>query len=257
MGKRFLWPEVDELVMCSVKKVKNYGAFVSLDEYRDKEGFIHIAEIASGWVKYIGNHIREGTKIVAKVIRVNSRKEQIDLSLKRVNSHQKRAKTQEWRRNRKMLKLFELMADRLGKDVDDCYEEFGYDLMETFGSLYNAFEAVAINRNVLEEEEFEGDWMETMVETAEANMTPPYVELAEKILLFSPAPNGVEHIKEVVKQVTEEEETDLNLKYVGAPEYRITITATDYKTAENRLSDISEKIISLIKKKGGYGLFAR
>jgi len=257
MGNRILWPEVDELVMCTVKKVKNYGAFVTLDEYRAKEGFVHIAEIASGWVKYIGNHIREGTKIVTKVIRVNSQKEQIDLSLKRVNKHQKRAKTQEWRRNRKMLKLFELMAKRLNKNIDDCYDEFGYELIETFGSLYNAFEAVVINKEGLAEEGFEGGWIPTFIEVAEANLTPPHVELAEKILLFSSGPNGIEHIKEAVKVVERDDNPDVTLKYIGAPEYHISITSNDYKTGEAKLAEIANKIILSIEKNGGYGLFTR
>jgi len=44
------WPEEDELVVCSVKKVTDFGAFVELDEYGQKEGLIHISEVASGWV---------------------------------------------------------------------------------------------------------------------------------------------------------------------------------------------------------------
>ena len=60
------YPEERDLVMCSVKEVFPYGAFVILDEY-DKEGMIHIKEISSSWVKNIRNHVREGQKIVCKV----------------------------------------------------------------------------------------------------------------------------------------------------------------------------------------------
>ena len=35
------YPEVGELVVATVKTVKPYGAFVTLDEYENKEGFIH------------------------------------------------------------------------------------------------------------------------------------------------------------------------------------------------------------------------
>jgi len=47
------YPEEGEFVVGTVKNVQNFGAFVSLDEYTGKEGFIHIAEIATGWVKRI------------------------------------------------------------------------------------------------------------------------------------------------------------------------------------------------------------
>ena len=51
------YPAEGELVVGTVVKVQNFGAFVTLDEYPGKEGFIHIAEIATGWVKRIRNHI--------------------------------------------------------------------------------------------------------------------------------------------------------------------------------------------------------
>src|SRR5439155_13041021 len=42
------WPDEGDLVVCTVTNVKNFGAFVTLDEYDAKEGFIHIAEVSSG-----------------------------------------------------------------------------------------------------------------------------------------------------------------------------------------------------------------
>ena len=65
------YPEEGDLVVCSVRLVKNFGAFVTLDEYGDKEGFIHIAEVTTGWVKYIRDYVREGQKIVCKVTLVS------------------------------------------------------------------------------------------------------------------------------------------------------------------------------------------
>src|SRR5439155_935130 len=47
--RAYEWPDEGELVVCTVANVKNFGAFVTLDEYENKEGFIHIAEVSSGW----------------------------------------------------------------------------------------------------------------------------------------------------------------------------------------------------------------
>ena len=88
------FPEEGELVVVTVKTVKNFGAFGILDEYDGKEGFIHITDVASGWVKYIRDHVKESQKIVCKVLRVDEQKSHIDLSLKQVNEHQKREKIQ-------------------------------------------------------------------------------------------------------------------------------------------------------------------
>ncbi|HEQ78979.1 MAG TPA: S1 RNA-binding domain-containing protein, partial [Euryarchaeota archaeon] len=64
MVSPYEFPEESELVVCSVTNVKSFGAFVNLDEYDGKEGFIHVAEVATGWVKYIRDHVREGQKVV-------------------------------------------------------------------------------------------------------------------------------------------------------------------------------------------------
>jgi len=51
------WPEPGSLVVCTVTQVVDFGAFVSLDEYSGKQGLIHISEVASGWIKYIRDHV--------------------------------------------------------------------------------------------------------------------------------------------------------------------------------------------------------
>src|SRR3989449_524132 len=142
------WPDEGELVVCTVTNVKNFGAFVTLDEYENKEGFIHIAEVSSGWIKYIRDYVREGQKVVCKVLKVDPDKGHIDLSLKAVNEHQRREKIQEWKNEQKAENLLGIVATRLGKPVEACWEEFGYALLDSFGSLYRAFEEIekAANR---------------------------------------------------------------------------------------------------------------
>ncbi|HIG99419.1 MAG TPA: S1 RNA-binding domain-containing protein, partial [Thermoplasmata archaeon] len=104
------YPEEGELVVGTITKVQGFGAFVSLDEYPNKEGFIHISEIATGWVKRIRNFVREKQKVVCKVVHVDEAKKHIDLSLKKVNDHQRREKIQDWKNAQKATKLFEMVA---------------------------------------------------------------------------------------------------------------------------------------------------
>jgi Translation initiation factor 2, alpha subunit (eIF-2alpha) len=60
------WPEEGELVVCSVKSVKENGAYLDLDTYPEREGFIFIGEIATGWVRNIKTHVREGQRVGPK-----------------------------------------------------------------------------------------------------------------------------------------------------------------------------------------------
>ncbi|MEC8948750.1 MAG: S1 RNA-binding domain-containing protein, partial [Candidatus Thermoplasmatota archaeon] len=46
-------PEEGEFVIGRVSEVRNHGADVELLEYPGQKGFVHISEVASGWVKYI------------------------------------------------------------------------------------------------------------------------------------------------------------------------------------------------------------
>ncbi len=248
------YPEVGELVIATVKTIKPYGAFVTLDEYDGKEGFIHIGEIATGWIKYIRDYIREGQKVVCKVMRVDPARGHIDLSLKRVNEHQKREKIQQWKNEKKAEKLFEIVAQRLGWDVNKCYEEFGYDLMEHYGSLYDAFEEAAINEDALEEDGFRGEWVKTFVEVAQENITPPYVKISGFLELTTSHPEGIEHIKKVLSKAEDE---NVQITYVGAPRYRIQVRAENYKDAEELLSKKVERIIKEFKKLGGEAEFHR
>lgn len=251
------FPEESELVVCTVKNVKNFGAFVSLDEYDEKEGFVHVRDVATGWVKYIRDHIREGQKIVCKVLGVDSSKGHIDLSLKSVNEHQKREKIQQWKNEKKAEKLLEILAERLKISVDDVYTLFGNTLLEEYETLYGAFEIVAANPAEFREE-FEGEWVEAFIEVALENVTPPYVQIEAFLELSSGAPNGVELIREALKKSLEAaNDENVTIQYMGAPKYRLVIMADEYKTAEETLRRVSQAGIDSIVAAGGEGTLKR
>ena len=82
--KRKPLPDVGEIVIATVKKVFEYGAYVTLDEYGGLEAYLPWSEVSSRWIRDIRDYLREGQKIAVKVIRVIRRKKQVDVSLKRV-----------------------------------------------------------------------------------------------------------------------------------------------------------------------------
>lgn len=251
------FPEEGDLVVCTVRQVKNFGAFVTLDEYENKEGFIHIAEVTTGWVKYIRDYVREGQKIVSKVLRVNAHKGHIDLSLRLVNEHQKREKIQEWKNEQKAEKLFELVSTKVGRDIESCYNDFGFDLMDKFGSLYGAFEQCAINKMVLKENDFEGEWIEHFIQIAVENIIPPFVNIKGYLELTCPLPDGVNYIKESLMVIEKENDVSIRVQYVGAPRYRILVQAPNYKIAEEQMKLAVDQAISSIEKHNGTGTFNR
>ena len=250
--RRKEYPEEGEFVVGTVINVQNYGAFVSLDEYPNKEGFIHIAEVASGWVKRIRNHIKEKQKVVCKVLHVDKSKGHIDLSLKRVNEHQKREKIKEWKNSQKAEKLMEMLADRLGKTVEECHDEFGDKLVEKFGSLYAAFEETAYDPEILIQENFNGEWIKEFQILAQENITISFVEITGYIDITSPLPDGVKHIKQSLLKGEESEYDDVEIEihYIGGGEYSLSVKAPDYKIAEEEMKKAVSRIEEEIDNKG-------
>src|SRR5690606_38918467 len=123
------WPESGELVVCTVKDVKDFAAFVNLDEYPGRVGLIPVPEVAAGWIKYIRDHIREGQKVVCKVLHVETQRGHIDLSLKDVNEHQHREKIREWKNESKARKWIGFAAQAAGEKPeaieDAIYSHYG------------------------------------------------------------------------------------------------------------------------------------
>jgi len=253
------YPDEGELVVGTVVKVQNFGAFVSLDEYPGREGFIHIAEIATGWIKRVRNHVREKQKVVCKVIHVDKTKGHVDLSLKRVNEHQRRGKIQEWKNTQKSEKLMGMVANRLGETVEQCHKDFGEELVKKYGSLHAAFEECAYDVNTLKNDGFKGDWLKYFELIAKDNISIPFVKVKGYLSINSWRSDGVNRIRTALLDAerSEFEDVEIQIKYIGAPRYMITVKAPDYKVAEDEMKKAIERAKEYIKKYDGNCEFHR
>jgi translation initiation factor 2 subunit 1 len=254
------WPEKGELVVGEVDEITDFGVFVDLDEYEDKRGLCHVSEVASGWIKNVRDHVREGQTVVAKVLDVDESAQQIDLSLKDVNEHQRKDTIQAWKNEQK---ADNWMALAFGEDVDDdTYESVANALVAEFGSLYDGFEQAAIHgEDALEDADLDADAVDAVVSTARENVSVPYVNVSGYVDLRCPTGDGVDHIKEALRAAEGDgelpEEIRLSVSYVGSPEYRIEVRAPDYKTAEDELEASAARASEAIEAAGGTGDYHR
>jgi translation initiation factor 2 subunit 1 len=257
MPQRPEFPESGDLVVCSVTNVKNFGAFVTLDEYGGKEGFIHVRDVATGWVKYIRDHVREGQKVVCKVLGVDRDKGHIDLSLKQVNEHARREKIQEWKNEKKADKLLEIVGAKMGKTPEEAYDEVGDKLVKEYGTLYGAFEEVTTNPDALKDLGLDKKWSAAITEVAKENIELPSVTIDGVLELSCPAFDGIDHVKKALAAGLNSDEVEIKIHYVGAPKYKITVTAEDYKIAEQEMKDSVQRVSASIAKHGGSASFKR
>ena len=248
------WPEKGELVVCTVRELKTFGVFVSLEEYDGKEGFIHISEVTTGWVKHLRDYVRPGQKIVCKVLAVDERRGHIDLSLKAVKEGLKRERIKAWKNEKKARKWLSLAVPESESEL----QELETKLVDAYGSLYDAFQQIyKSGKRALSELGVEEALADKIHKIALANVKPPSVHVTGYVELKCPLPNGVEIIKNALMEAKKVAKDGFECSYIGAPRYRIRITAPDYKKAESLLNEAANAAIELLKRNEGYGKFYR
>ncbi|MFO7967524.1 MAG: translation initiation factor IF-2 subunit alpha [Archaeoglobaceae archaeon] len=255
--KRSGYPSKGEFVVGTVTRVLDFGAFVSLDEYENREGLVHISEIAPGWIKDIRDHVKKGQKVVCKVLDTNPKRGHIDLSIKDVNDRQRREKMLQWKNEVKAFKWLEIAGEKVGMGTDELLE-VGKKIMEKYDSVYAAFEDSAFEGS--DNLSFVGENLsKTMHDVAQENIKPSAVKIRGYFELKSPSSDGVEKIKEALNEAYEAVTDDgkLKIEYIGAPKYRIDIESSDYKQAENVMKKAVNNTLRSIKKSGGEGNFVR
>jgi translation initiation factor 2 subunit 1 len=253
------WPDSGELVVGRIDEIEDFGVFIELLEYEDKRGLCHVSEVASGWIKNVRDHVSPDQRVVAKVLDVDAEHQQIDLSLKDVNDHQRKETIQNWKNEQKADNWMEIA---FGDASDEQFETVANELLATYGSLYDGFEQAAIHgAEGLEEADLDEAAVESVVETARDNVSVPYVTVTGYVDLECPGRGGVDVIREALQAAEGNgevpEEVELDVTYVGAPEYRIEVRAPDYDTAEGELEESAERAEAVVGDHDGVAQFHR
>jgi translation initiation factor 2 subunit 1 len=225
-----------------IKKIMPYGAFCALPEYDNLEAFLHVSEIAPRWIKNIHEFISEGQRYVVKVVHVDKSKNQVDISIKRVSDEEKKVKLELVQNEKKGAKLLEisLKTAKSKLEIAKAREE----IEAHFVDVFSCFKAVSLEgEGALKDLKFPKGLKDAMVELAKKSIKKPVVELDTVASLVCYGPCGVDDIKNVLKV-----DKDISVHYLGAPKYKISLTASDYKSGEKRLNKVLEEIKALAQK---------
>jgi translation initiation factor 2 subunit 1 len=250
-------PEEGEIVIATVTQVTGHGAYVTLDEYNNMTGFLHISEIATGWIRNIERYIRPKQKAVLKVIRVNKVRGEVDTSLKQVSGEERKSKLIEVKKNDKAATFLDFIKSKL-KLTDETVKEIEDVLLQKYDYLYDAFEAVsrkgldAIQNINLSPE------IKNAIEEASKRIPIPVVEISGIMEITLKKPNGIEIIKSTLANAEGSKgSANSTITYIGAPRYRIVVTAENFKVAEKFMNNTVEKLRANIEKQHGTFNFVR
>ena len=246
-------PEQGEIILATVTKVMDHGAYVTLDEYDDIQGFLHISEIAPGWIRSVNRFVKDGEKKVLLVKKVKSN--DIDLSLKQVSKDQKKQKLKEVKKYEKGKTLLENLQEKVNL-TDEEVEKLEDKFYTKFDSVYDGFMEIARNGVSIVTDLKLTKKITISIEEICSKIKLPSVEIRGIMEITSDKSNGVEIIKKTLLDVIKKDST-MDITYLGAPKYRISITSEDFKSAEKSLKPIIEEIQTNIEKKKGLFKFKR
>ena len=248
-------PEQGEIVLATVTKIMDHGAYVTLDEYGGIQGFLHISEIAPGWIRSINRFVKENEKKVLLVKKVNESRGDIDLSLKQVSKDQKKHKLKEvkkFEKGKTLLKNLQEKADLSDKEIEKLEDE----IYSNFDSVYDAF--IEIGRHGISSVKNLKLAKKTAVVLEEicSKIKLPSVEIRGIMEITNNKSDGIEIIKKTLLDVLKKD-SSIDITYLGAPKYRLSVTADDFKSAEKTLKPIILEIQQNIEKKKGAFKFTR
>tara|TARA_Y100000590_G_scaffold434119_1_gene551956 strand:+ start:117 stop:914 length:798 start_codon:yes stop_codon:yes gene_type:complete len=249
-------PEVGEIVIATITKISDHGAYVTLDEYEKIQGFLHVSEIAPGWVRKVNKYVKEGEKKVLLVKKVESGRKEIDLSLKQISKDQRKKKLLDVKRFEKehgILKNIQEKAKLTSKQIEELEEK----LLSKFDSVYDAMLSIAINGNEVIDDLKLPKKILTTIEDIASKMKLPSVELRGILEISNNKSNGVELIQKTLSETEKSEGAKIEITYLGAPKYRLSLISQDFKSAEKSLKPILEKIEKNVKKQNGVYNFTR
>ena len=244
-------PEQGEIVMATITKLMDHGAYATLDEYQNIQGFLHISEIAPGWIRAVNRFVREGEKKVLLVKKVIPQRGDIDLSLKQVSKDQQKQKLKEVKKYEKGKTLLQNLKDN-AKLTDKEIEKFEDIIFGKYESVFDAFIDIARNGIDSVNELKLSKKISKPLEEICSKIKLPSVEIRGIMEITNVNSNGIEIIKKNLLEILKKD-SKIDITYLGAPKYRLSIIAEDFKTAEKILKPIVEDIKnSMVKQKGTF-----
>ena len=240
------WPQLGEMVVAECTKILQFGAFFKLLEHPNVEAFCHISEVSSGWVKNIYSVVSKGQIYVGKVVRLDPKTNEVNVSLRRVTDSMKNARLLQWRFDKRAKALTKVIAERIGITEDECWDKIAEPLIDRHESLFKAFEEMRVTEKV--DLDIPVKWKEVVMEVVVKSIEVPQRTVKGVLEVTSMESDGLQAVKDVLA-VAQKAVKGGEVYTTGAPKYAISATSHDYKSAEKLLNHAVELAQAAAKKR--------
>jgi len=257
------YPDLESLVVVTVRHIADMGAYVSLLEYNNIEGMILLSELSRRRIRSINKLLRVGRNEVVMVLRVDKEKGYIDLSKRRVSPEEVIACEDKYNKAKAVHGVLRHLAEKRKLYLEDLYESIGWPLYRKYGHAYDAFKlALADEAGItnddnqddpLEELNIPNDLKEELKTYIRRRLAPQPIKIRSDVEVSCYTYEGIDAIREALFAAMDvgTESMPIKIKLIAPPIYVLSTTTLDKEIGINLLTKAIQVIQDRITAKGG------
>jgi len=258
------FPDLEEIVVVQVKRIVDIGAYVSLLEYNGREGMMLLSELSKRRIRSVAKLLKVGRTEVCMVLRADHEKGYVDLSKRRVDPEDGKAKTEQFAKAKAVHGIMRHVAGLNEIDVNELCTKVSWPLQAKYGDAHEAFRKhINEELNMWEEIDFTqpGEDLSAKADKIKADieldlrrrLIAQALRMRAKIDVSCSAFEGIDAIKEALNKAKEAatEETDLKVQLIAHPTFMLTCTCLEKQLAFNTLEKAMALVKEDIESKGG------
>jgi translation initiation factor 2 alpha subunit (eIF-2alpha) len=222
--------EEGNIVLGTVEKVTNTITFVRLPNR--KQGTLISSEIAPGRIKHMRAYVVPNKKIVCKILKVSG--DRIELSLRRVNSKEKKEVMQAFKQEQAIKSAFKQI---FAEDAEKIEEK----IKKEFSTLPEFIDTARENKKLIERY-IPKDKQEAFIKITEKRKKT--VDLRQIITIKCLEDDGVKRIKEIFST----DNKNVKITYISAGEFKLSLSTPDFKSGKKIMNELLESLENKAKE---------
>jgi len=216
--------EEGDLILCTVENVTNTVTQVRLPG--GEEGTLVSSEIAPGRIKHMRHHVVPNKKIVCKIL--GNSNGHIQLSLRRVNSKEKKEVMQKFKQSQAVKVAFKQI---LGENLDKIKEKILKDFKDLDEFVDAAREDEKLIGKYIPKENQDG--IKKVTEKKKKSS-----EMKQNIKIKCLENDGIKKLQKVL----DINDKNISITYISAGKFKLKLRVDDFKTGKARMTELLDEL---------------